>query len=57
VRRDANDDIKKLEKAKEAHISEDAAKTVLDDIQKLTDQFIKEVEETVKHKDAEILKV
>jgi ribosome recycling factor len=57
VRRDANDDIKKLEKNKDAHISEDTAKTALDDTQKLTDQFIKEVEETVKHKDAEILKV
>jgi len=57
VRRDANDDVKKLEKNKDAHISEDAAKTALDDIQKLTDGFIKEVEETVKHKDAEILKV
>ncbi len=57
VRRDANDDVKKLEKNKDAHISEDAAKTALDDIQKLTDAFIKEVEDTVKHKDAEILKV
>jgi len=57
VRRDANDDIKKLEKNKDAHLSEDSAKTALDDIQKLTDQIIKEVEETVKHKDAEILKV
>lgn len=57
VRRDANDDIKKLEKNKDAHLSEDAAKTALDDIQKLTDQFVKDVDETVKHKDAEILKV
>jgi len=57
VRRDANDEIKKLEKNKDAHISEDAAKTALDDIQKLTDAFIKEVEDTIKAKDAEILKV
>ena len=57
VRRDANEDVKKLEKDKNAHISEDAAKKALEDIQKLTDQFVKEVEETVKHKDAEILKV
>ncbi len=57
VRRDANDEIKKLEKNKEAHLSEDAAKTALDDIQKLTDAFIKDVEETTKSKDAEILKV
>ena len=57
IRRDANEDVKKLEKDKNAHLSEDAAKKALDDIQKLTDQFVKEVDETVKHKDAEILKV
>lgn len=57
VRRDANEDVKKLEKDKNIHLSEDAAKKALEDIQKLTDQFVKEVEDTVKHKDAEILKV
>ena len=57
VRRDANEDVKKLEKDKNVHLSEDAAKKALEDIQKLTDQFVKEVEDTVKHKDAEILKV
>ncbi|WP_005031586.1 ribosome recycling factor [Holophaga foetida] len=57
VRRDANDDVKKLEKDKNAGVSEDAAKKTLDQIQKLTDDFIKEIDETVKHKDAEILKV
>lgn len=57
VRRDANDDVKKLEKDKNAGVSEDAAKKTLDQIQKLTDDFIKEIDETVKHKDAEIMKV
>jgi ribosome recycling factor len=57
IRRDANEDVKKLEKAKEAHISEDAAKKLLDDIQKLTDAHVKEVDEAMKHKEAEILKV
>jgi ribosome recycling factor len=57
VRRDANDDVKKLEKDKQNPLSEDAAKKSLDQIQKLTDDSIKEVEEIVKHKDAEILKV
>ena len=57
VRRDANDDVKKLEKDKNAAVSEDAAKKTLDQIQKLTDDFIKEIDETVKHKDAEIMKV
>lgn len=57
VRRDANDHVKQLEKNKDAHISEDAAKKALDDIQKLTDAQIKEVDEMVKHKEAEIMKV
>jgi len=57
VRRDANDDIKKLEKDKTAPLSEDVAKKTLDQIQKATDEAIKDVEEIVKHKDAEIMKV
>jgi len=57
VRRDANDDVKKLEKDKNAAVSEDAAKKTLEQIQKVTDDFIKEIDETVKHKDAEIMKV
>lgn len=57
VRRDANDDVKKLEKDKTTGVSEDMAKKALEDIQKLTDQFIKEVEDSIKHKDVEIMKV
>ena len=57
IRRDANEDVKKLEKAKEAHLSEDLAKKALEDIQKLTDAHIKDVDEAMKHKEAEILKV
>ncbi len=57
VRRDANEDVKKLEKDKQNPLSEDAAKKSLDQIQKLTDDSIKEVEEIMKHKDAEIMKV
>ena len=57
VRRDANDDVKKLEKDKQNPLSEDVAKKSLDLIQKLTDDAIKEVEEIVKHKDAEIMKI
>jgi len=57
VRRDANEDVKKLEKDKNASLSEDAAKKALDQIQKGTDEAIKEVDEIVKHKDAEILKL
>jgi ribosome recycling factor len=57
VRRDANEDVKKLEKDKQNPLGEDAAKKSLDQIQKLTDDSIKEVEEIMKHKDAEIMKV
>jgi ribosome recycling factor len=57
VRRDANEDVKKLEKDKHNPLGEDIAKKSLDQIQKLTDDSIKEVDEIVKHKDAEIMKV
>jgi ribosome recycling factor len=57
VRRDANEDVKKLEKDKHAALSEDTAKKTLDQIQKATDEAIKEVDEAIKHKDAEILKI
>jgi ribosome recycling factor len=57
VRRDAKEDVKKLEKDKHAPLSEDAAKKALDQIQKATDDAIKEIEETVKHKEAEIMHV
>ncbi|MCL1905468.1 MAG: ribosome recycling factor [Clostridiales bacterium] len=55
VRRDLNDDIKALEKAKEA--SEDECKKALDDTQKLTDRFIKRVDEILQKKEAEIMEV
>jgi ribosome recycling factor len=57
VRRDRNEDVKRLEKDKAKGLSEDAAKKALDQIQKLTDDFIKEVDEAVRHKEAEIMKV
>jgi len=57
VRRDANEDVKKAEKDKTSPLSEDAGKKALEQIQKLTDEAVKEVDEIVKHKDAEIMKV
>ncbi len=57
VRRDANDEVKKLEKDKAAGLSEDTAKKAMDDVQKLTDQHVKEVEDALKHKEAEIMKI
>lgn len=55
IRRDANDDIKKLEKA--ATISEDESRRHQDDIQKVTDRFIAEVDKVLVAKEAEIMEV
>ncbi len=55
IRRDANDHIKKLEKNHE--ISEDEAHRLLDQIQEITDQHIKQLDEIMKHKEAEIMEV
>jgi ribosome recycling factor len=57
IRRDINDDIKKKSKDKDAHISEDATKKLQDDIQKLTDNHIKNIDEFLAHKEKEILTV
>ena len=54
ARKDANTDIKKLEKD---GTSEDVCKTAEDDVQKLTDTFIRKVEEHLAVKEAEIMKV
>ena len=55
IRRDANDELKKLEKAHE--LTEDDLKKALDDIQKATDKTIKEIDDIVAAKDKEILEV
>ena len=55
IRRDTNDAIKKLEKDK--HISEDETKKSLDEMQKLTDSYIKKIDELLVHKDKEIMEV
>lgn len=55
VRRDANDELKKLEKNGE--ITEDDLRGYSEDIQKLTDDFIAKVDETAKEKEKEILSV
>ena len=53
-RKDANNDIKKLEKD---GASEDLCKNAEDDIQKLTDLYIKKIDEHLTIKEAEIMKV
>ncbi|WP_345979976.1 ribosome recycling factor [Sulfurimonas sp. HSL3-2] len=54
-RRNANDKIKKLEKDKE--ITVDESKSAQDNVQKLTDKYIAEIDSILKNKEAEILKV
>ena len=54
ARKDANTEIKKLEKD---GTSEDVCKTAEEDIQKLTDGFIRKVDEHLALKEAEIMKV
>ena len=48
VRRDLGDEIKKIEKAE--NLPEDAVRDAQDSIQKLTDKFIKIIDETVSEK-------
>ncbi|KYG89537.1 ribosome recycling factor [Metasolibacillus sp. FSL H7-0170] len=55
VRRDANDELKKLEKGGE--ITEDDLRGYNDDIQKLTDEFITKIDDVTKEKEQEILSV
>ncbi len=54
ARKDANTEIKKLEKD---GMSEDVCKSAEDDVQKLTDSYIRKIDELLSHKEAEIMKV
>lgn len=54
-RKDANDTLKKMLKANE--ISEDEEKNMLAEVQTLTDKFIKQIDEMLKAKEADILTV
>jgi ribosome recycling factor len=55
LRRDANEALKKLVKDKE--ISEDDERRGSDDIQKLTDKFVAEIDKLVQTKEGEIMTV
>ena len=55
VRRDANDQLKKLMKDKA--ISEDDERRALDEVQKLTDSYMQKLEQAVKTKEKDILEV
>ena len=55
IRRDTKEELKNLEKEK--HLSEDDVKKSHDEIQKITDLFIKKVDEILEHKEKEIMEV
>jgi len=55
VRRDGMDLLKRLER--DGHISEDEHHQKNDEVQKMTDAIIKEIDEALHHKDGEIMQV
>jgi ribosome recycling factor len=55
VRRDANDDLKKAEK--DSVINQDEQKRMETEVQKMTDEAVKRVDETLKIKEQEIMQV
>ncbi len=55
IRRDANNDFKELLKEKE--ISEDDERRAADDIQKLTNRFVQEVDKLLAVKEAELMEI
>lgn len=55
LRRDANQQLKDLVKAKEA--SEDDERRAQDDVQKMTDRFVVEIDKLISQKEAEIMAV
>jgi ribosome recycling factor len=55
IRKDANDGVKKIEKDKA--LSEDEIKKGYDEVQKITDNYIAKIDDMVKAKETELLKV
>ncbi len=55
ARKEANDQIKRRQKDHE--ISEDDAHREQDEVQKLTDRYIQQLEELLRHKEAEVMEV
>lgn len=55
VRRDANDHIKKAEK--DHDVSEDNSKRAQENIQEMTDKYIKQIDEVIKAKEDEIMTI
>jgi ribosome recycling factor len=55
IRREGKDEVKKLEK--DEHLSEDDTKRSIEEIQKLTDSYIKRTDEIMAHKETELMEV
>jgi len=55
IRHEANDELKKQQK--EGKISEDDLRRGEADVQKLTDQYVQKIDQTLKKKEEEILEV
>lgn len=55
VRRDANDTLKKMTKDKE--ISEDDERRMQDEVQKLTDKYVAEIDKLLQAKEAELMAI
>ena len=55
ARRDANEELKNLKKA--STITEDEERKAIERVQKLTDDTIKQIEETLAHKEKDIMQV
>ncbi|NLK71550.1 MAG: ribosome recycling factor [Clostridiales bacterium] len=54
-RRNANDDLKKLQK--DGELTEDDLKASLEEVQKMIDKYVKEVEDIISDKEKEIMEV
>ena len=55
IRRDANEQLKKV--LKDKAVTEDEERRAQDDVQKMTDKFVAEIDKMITEKEAEILKV
>jgi ribosome recycling factor len=55
IRRDGNEEVRTAEKNE--HISEDTTKKVMDEIQKITDEYIETINRMLESKEAEIMEV
>ena len=55
LRRDANDELKKLQK--DGELAEDDAHRAIDDVQKKTDKYVADIDALCKNKEKELMEV